>query len=113
MNIKPQTLDTSNKNFNEKFISRLRINSSTNKKIQSLVNTIIANIKKRGDTSLISYVKKYDGYNLKNIKDIFIICFASHAEVNVSTGSPVTNCRLRHKGNKHSIFFCYLFQKNS
>ncbi len=72
MNIKPQTLDTSNKNFNEKFISRLRINSSTNKKIQSLVNTIIANIKKRGDTSLISYVKKYDGYNLKNIKDIFI-----------------------------------------
>ena len=65
MNIKPQTLDTSNKNFNEKFISRLRINSSTNKKIQSLVNTIIANIKKRGDTSLISYVKKYDGYNLR------------------------------------------------
>ena len=72
MNIKPQTLDTSNKNFNEKFISRLRINSSTNKKTQSLVNTIIANIKKHGDTSLISYVKKYDGYNLKNIKDIFI-----------------------------------------
>ena len=72
MNIKPQTLDTSNKNFNEKFISRLRINASTNKKIQSSVNTIIANIKKRGDTSLISYVKKYDGYNLKKIKDIFV-----------------------------------------
>ena len=72
MNIKPQMLDTTKKNFNEKFISRLRINSITNKKTQSSVNTIIANIKKRGDTSLISYVKKYDGYNLKKIKDIFV-----------------------------------------
>ena len=64
MNIKPQILDTTKKNFNEKFISRLRINSITNKKTQSSVNTIIANIKKRCDTSLISYVNKYDGYNL-------------------------------------------------
>ena len=69
MNIKPQTLDTSNKNFNEKFISRLRINSSTNKKTQSLVNTIIANIKdvvgafeiKNGTTSRIRIVLPANG----------------------------------------------------
>ena len=48
------------KKFNEEFML-LRINSITNKKTQSSVNTIIAIIKKRGDTSLISYVKKYDG----------------------------------------------------
>ena len=72
MNIKPLKLNTLDKDFRKNFFKRIKINSSTNKKIHDFVNNIITNIKKKGDTSLISYIKKYDGYNIRNIKDICI-----------------------------------------
>ena len=70
MNIKPLKLNTLDKDFQKNFFKRIKINSSTNKKIHDFVNNIITNIKKKGDTSLISYIKKYDGYNIRNIKTL-------------------------------------------
>ena len=72
MKIKYFTLDTSKKDFEKKFKNRIRINSSTNKKAQGLVDTIISNIRSKGDSSLVNYVNKFDGYKIKNIKDILI-----------------------------------------
>tara|TARA_B100001564_G_scaffold359537_1_gene381725 strand:- start:1147 stop:2445 length:1299 start_codon:yes stop_codon:yes gene_type:complete len=72
MKIEPLILDTSKRNFNKRFLDRLRINSSMNKKTQSLVNSILSNVKNKGDISLLSYINKYDGYRLKKINDIFI-----------------------------------------
>ena len=72
MKIKYLTLDTSKKDFEKKFTNRIRINSSTNKKVQDLINTIISNIRRKGDSSLFNYINKFDGYKIKNIKDILI-----------------------------------------
>ena len=72
MKIKYFTLDTSKKDFEKKFKNRIRINSSTNKKAQDLVDTIISNIRSKGDSSLVNYVNKFDGYKIKNTKDILI-----------------------------------------
>lgn len=72
MNIEPLILDTSKRNFNKRFIDRLRISSSTNKKAQNLVNSILTNVKNKGDISLLSYINKYDGYRLEKIQDIYI-----------------------------------------
>jgi len=72
MKIKYFTLDTSKKDFEKKFKNRIRINSSTNKKAQDLVDTIISNIRSKGDSSLVNYVNKFDGYKIKNVKDILI-----------------------------------------
>ena len=72
MKIKYFTLDTSKKDFEKKFKNRIRINSSTNKNAQGLVDTIISNIRSKGDSSLVNYVNKFDGYKIKNIKDILI-----------------------------------------
>jgi len=72
MKIKYFTLDTSVKDFEKKFKDRIRINSSTNKKAQDLVDTIISNIRSKGDSSLVNYVNKFDGYKIKNVKDILI-----------------------------------------
>ena len=72
MNIKPLVLETNKKNFEKKFLNRIRINSSMNVKVQNLVNRIITDIKDKGDSSLISYINKFDGYKVKNIEDILV-----------------------------------------
>ena len=72
MNIESLILNTSSRNFNKNFLNRLRIDSLTNVKAQNLVNTILTNIKNKGDVSLLSYINKYDGYTVKKIKDIYI-----------------------------------------
>ena len=72
MNIKPLILNTSSKNFEKKLLDQIRINSNINTKAQGLVNKIITDIKNKKDSSLVSYINKYDGYKIKNIKDIFI-----------------------------------------
>ena len=72
MNVKPLILETNEKNFEKKFLNRIRINSSTNVKVQKFVDRTIADIKNKGDSSLVSYVNKYDGYKIKNVKDILV-----------------------------------------
>ncbi len=58
MNIESLILNTSSRNFNKNFLNRLRIDSLTNVKAQNLVNTILTNIKNKGDVSLLSYINK-------------------------------------------------------
>ena len=72
MNIKPLILNTSSKNFEKKLLDQIKINSNINTKAQGLVNKIIIDIKNKKDSSLVSYINKYDGYKIKNVKDIFI-----------------------------------------
>ena len=72
MNVKPLILKTNEKYFEKNFLNRIRINSKTNVKVQNLVDRTITDIKDKGDSSLISYINKYDGYKAKNIKDILI-----------------------------------------
>jgi len=72
MKINPLRLDTSEKDFEQKILKRIRINNSINKKVQNEVDAIISNIKKNGDKSLVSFIRKFDNYNVKNIKNIII-----------------------------------------
>jgi len=72
MKINPLRLDTSDKDFEQKILKRIRINYSINKKVQNEVDAIISNIKKNGDKSLVGFIRKFDNYNVKNIKNIII-----------------------------------------
>ena len=72
MKINPLRLDTSDKDFEQKILKRIRINNSINKKVQNEVDAIISNIKKNGDKSLVGFIRKFDNYNVKNIKNIII-----------------------------------------
>jgi histidinol dehydrogenase len=72
MKINPLRLDTSEKDFEQKILKRIRINNSINKKVQNEVDAIISNIKKNGDKSLVGFIRKFDNYNVKNIKNIII-----------------------------------------
>jgi histidinol dehydrogenase len=58
MKINPLRLDTSDKDFEQKILKRIRINNSINKKVQNEVDAIISNIKKNGDKSLVSKISK-------------------------------------------------------
>ena len=59
MNAKLLILETNKKDFEKKFLNRIRINSSTNVKVQDFVDRAITDIKEKGDSSLVSYVNKY------------------------------------------------------
>ena len=72
MKINPLRVDTSDKDFEKKIFKRVKINNNINKKVQDTVNSIISNIQKNGDKSLISFIRKFDNYNIKNIKKIII-----------------------------------------
>ena len=93
MKIKYFTLDTSKKDFEKKFKNRIRINSSTNKKAQGLVDTIISNIRSKGDSSLVNYVNKFDGYKIKNIKDILITSKQIKEAYSYIDKSQITNLK--------------------
>ena len=72
MKINPLRVDTSDKDFEKRIFKRVKINNNLNKKAQDTVNSIISNIQKNGDKSLISFIRKFDNYNIKNIKRIVI-----------------------------------------
>ena len=72
MKINPLRVNTSDKDFEKKIFKRVKINNNINKKVQDTVNSIISNIQKNGDKSLISFIRKFDNYNIKNIKKIII-----------------------------------------
>ena len=72
MNAKPLILETNEKDFEKKFLNRIRINSGMNVKVQNFVDRTIADIKNKGNSSLVSYINKYDGYKAKNINDILV-----------------------------------------
>ncbi|MBT5116365.1 MAG: histidinol dehydrogenase [Gammaproteobacteria bacterium] len=72
MKINPLRIDTSKRNYEKIILSRTGINSNTNRKVQKEVDLIISKIKKSGDKSLLSFINKFDNYNIKNIKNILI-----------------------------------------
>jgi histidinol dehydrogenase len=72
MKINPLRVNTSDKDFEKKIFKRVKINNNINKKVQDTVNSIISNIQKNGDKSLISFIRKFDNYNIKSIKKIII-----------------------------------------
>ena len=72
MKINPLRVDTSDKDFEKKILKRIRINNNINKKVQNNVDSIISNIRKNGDKSLVRFIRKFDNYNIKNIKKIDI-----------------------------------------
>jgi histidinol dehydrogenase len=72
MKINPLRIDTSDKDFEKKILKRIRIDSNINKKVQNEVDSIISIIRNNGDKSLTGFIKKFDNYNIKNIKNIII-----------------------------------------
>ena len=68
MKINPLRVDTSDKYFEKKILKRIRINNNINKKVQNDVDAIISNVRKNGDDSLVRFIRKFDNYNVKNIK---------------------------------------------
>ena len=72
MKINPLRIDTSDKDFEKKILKRIRIDSNINKKVQNEVDSIISSIRNNGDKSLTGFIKKFDNYNIKNIKNIII-----------------------------------------
>ena len=72
MKINPLRVDTSDKYFEKKILKRIRINNNINKKVQNNVDEIISDIRKNGDNSLVRFIRKFDDYNIKNIKKIVI-----------------------------------------
>ncbi len=69
MKINPLRIDTSDKDFEKKILKRIRIDSNINKKVQNEVDSIISSIRNNGDKSLTGFIKKFDNYNIKNIKN--------------------------------------------
>ena len=65
-------LNTKEKDFEKKFLNRIRIKNTVNTKAQNEVSRIISNIKKKGDKSLASYISKLDNFKIKNIKEIIV-----------------------------------------
>ena len=72
MKINPLRIDTSKKGFEKKILNRVGINNAANEKVQKKVDSIISSIRKHGDKSLIGFIKKFDNYNIRNIKNILI-----------------------------------------
>ena len=72
MKINPLRIDTSDKDFEKKFLKRVKINNNINRKVQDTVDSIISNVRKNGDKALIGFIRKFDNYNVKNIKKIII-----------------------------------------
>mgnify|MGYP003748365587 CR=1 FL=1 len=56
----------------KKISDRIGINDSANKKVQKKVDLIISSIRKDGDKALMGFIKKFDNYDIKRIKDILI-----------------------------------------
>ena len=72
MKINPLRIDTSKKDFEKKIADRIGINNSTNKKIQKEVDLIISSIRKNGDKALMGFIRKFDNYDIKRIKDLLV-----------------------------------------
>ena len=72
MKINSLRIDTAKNDFDKKISNRLGINNNTNKKAQKEVDSIISKIRQGGDKSLVSFIKKFDNYNIKNIKNLLI-----------------------------------------
>ena len=72
MKINPLRIDTSKKDFEKKIADRIGINNNTNKKVQKEVDLIISSIRKNGDKALMGFIKKFDNYDIKRIKDILV-----------------------------------------
>ena len=72
MKINPLRIDTSKKDFEKKIADRIGINNNTNKKVQKEVDLIISSIRKNGDKALMGFIKKFDNYDIKRIKDISV-----------------------------------------
>ena len=72
MKINPLRINTSDKDFEKKFLKRVKINNNINRKVQDTVDSIISNVRKNGDKALIGFIRKFDNYNVKNIKKIII-----------------------------------------
>lgn len=65
-------LNTKEKDFEKKFLNRIRIKNTINTKAQNEVSRIISNIQKKGDKSLVLYISKLDNFKIKNIKEIIV-----------------------------------------
>ena len=72
MKINSLRIDTAKNDFDKKISNRLGINNNTNKKAQKEVDSIISKIRQGGDKSLVSFIKKFDNNNIKNIKNLLI-----------------------------------------
>ncbi|MDA7841921.1 histidinol dehydrogenase, partial [Gammaproteobacteria bacterium] len=72
MKINPLRIDTSDKDFGKKILKRVKIHSNINQKVQVKVDSIISTIRKNGDKSLMGFIRKFDNYNIRNIKKIII-----------------------------------------
>ena len=72
MKINPLRIDTSKKDFEKKIADRIGINNNVNKKVQKEVDLIISSIRKNGDKALMGFIKKFDNYDIKRIKDILV-----------------------------------------
>ncbi len=65
-------LDISDKKFKRTLDKKLKLDHVINNKINREVNRIINSVKRNGDLSLSKYINKYDGYALKNNKEILL-----------------------------------------
>ena len=72
MKINPIRINTSDKDFEKKILKRVKINNYINKKVQDKVDLIISNVRKHGDKALIDFIRKFDNYDVKNVKKIII-----------------------------------------
>lgn len=70
--IKTLSLNTTEKEFNQKFSKRLRINENVNTKIEKEVNKIINNIKRLGNKALLKYTKNFDKISVNNASKLKI-----------------------------------------
>ena len=68
--IQTSHLSTIEKEFNQKFKKRLRINEVVNVKAEKKVQRIINDVKKQGNKALFKYIKIFDKILIKNISKI-------------------------------------------
>ena len=68
--IQTSHLSTIEKEFNQKFKKRLRINEVVNAKAEKKVQRIINDVKKQGNKALFKYIKIFDKILIKNISKI-------------------------------------------
>ena len=72
MKIKVDQINTKNRNFKNIFQKKIETVRLVDNSIVKIVSSIIKSIKKNGDKALQKYINKYDGYILRNIKNIVI-----------------------------------------
>ena len=70
--IKTLYVNTTEKEFSQKFKKRLRINESVNTQVEKKVLKIINDIKKQGNKSLLKFIKNFDKISIKGANKIKI-----------------------------------------